>query len=172
RLDFFEQTEIDAIFFRQSNEGLYVLGQAESSEAETGIEEIRANARIEPHSPCYFLYVSAKALTKIGDEVGIGDLQAKKRVGGMLDQFGAGDGRHQKHRPRAGRAFRFVNGAVEPALKKGLIDFPQLPLGFRILHTYHDAVRVEEIRNRSAFAQKLRVGGDPKRRAIASAIDL
>ena len=65
-----------------------------------------------------------------------------------------------------------MNGAVKPAFEKRLIDFAQLPLGFGILDTDNDAVRMEEIRDSSAFTEELRVGGHAKRSTISAAIDL
>src|SRR5579864_6158337 len=160
------------MFFRQSNKSLYVFGQTESSKAKSSIEEVRADARIKTHGVRYFFHVAPEPLTEISNHVGIGDLQTEERVGGMLYQFGAGNGCHQKDRPRAGRTLRFVNGAVKPAFEKWLVDFAQLPLGFRILYTYNDAIRMEEVCNGSAFAQELGVGGDAEGSTSAAAIDV
>src|SRR5438270_7962276 len=106
------------MFFGQTNKSLYVLGQTESSKAKAGVKKMGADARIKAHSARYFLHVAPEPLTEVGNHVGIGDLQTEKRVGGMLDQFGAGNGCHQEDRPRARRTFRFVNGAVKPAFEK------------------------------------------------------
>src|ERR1700691_3181317 len=107
-------------------EGLNIFRQAEATEAESGFQELLANARIESDGARDFLDVASEALAQIREDVGIGNFQAQERIRGVLDQFGAGDGGDQKFRLRSRRAFSGMNRARKPAFENGSVKFAKL----------------------------------------------
>src|SRR5215467_13828717 len=80
----------------------------------------------------------------------------------MLDQLRAADGGDQKFSLVGVGTFALVYRTGKLAFKNRAVNFTELFAGRRILHADHDAVGMEKVLNRSAFAQELRVGGNPK----------
>jgi len=103
----------------------------------------------------HFLDIGANALAEIGDYVGIADLQGQEGIRSMLDQFGAVDGGDEQYPGRFLGAPARVDGAVEFPFENRLVDFAELGRGGGVFHTHDDAVRMKEIANGRAFAEKL-----------------
>src|SRR5260370_10184741 len=139
------------------NEGLHIFRKAEAAKPESGAKELAANPRIQSHCMSNLFYVCADSFTKIGDDVGVADLQREKRVRCMLDELGAVDGGDQKCRFVLRWAIAFVNRTMKFALEDRPVDFAQIGRGGFAFDTDHDAVGMKEIFNRCAFAQKFRI---------------
>ena len=114
------------------DERLNILGQAESAKTEAGIQELRADARIQSHGASHFLDVAAQTFAEVGKHIGVGNLEAQERVRGVLDQLGAGDGGDQKCRAacRAGRSHCARGNGI--CFEDRLVNFAQLPFRFVI----------------------------------------
>src|SRR5271163_1928458 len=71
------------------NECLNVLRKAKAAKTQSGLEELRANARVKAHSVRHFLNVCADSFAKVSDHIGVTDLQRQERVGSVLDELRA-----------------------------------------------------------------------------------
>ena len=70
-----QNVEVHADRFRQVDERLNVFRETEAAEAQPGFEELRADARIEPHRLRYFFHVGADLFANVRDHVGVTDFQ-------------------------------------------------------------------------------------------------
>ena len=151
-LGFFEHVEIDAGMFGEADKSLNVLGQAEAAEAKSRIQELAADARIEPHGVDNFLNIGSDSFTQVGNHVGVGNFQGEERVGGVLDEFGAVDGgEHELGRFR-GRAAAQVNGALEFCFQDGTVDFAELFFGVFVFDAEDDTIGMKKVLDSGAFA--------------------
>jgi hypothetical protein len=132
---------------------------------------MRADARVQADAVEHFLDVRAELFREIGNHIGVGDLERKERIGGVLDEFGAVDRGGDPSRPRGGRAGRVVHGAMENLIEDGPIDFAELPFGRFIFDADDDAVRMEKIGDGSAFTEKFGIGGYREAGASVAAIN-
>ena len=107
-----------------------------------------------------FLNVCAEMFTKVSEHVGIGNLDSQEGIGGLLDEFGAAHACEKKLWRPARWATARMDGTLESLLKDGIVDLPESRFRFGVVHSQEYALRVEEILDGSAFAQKLRVGGN------------
>src|ERR1700722_10456633 len=156
----FQHVELDAYRGGKVDEGLNVLRKAEATEAEAGLEELRADAGIEAHGVGDFLDVGADALAEVGDDIGVTDFQGEERVGSVLDEFGAADRGDQEFAAGAVRALSRVDRAIKFLFEDGPIDFAEGGGALFVLDADDDAVRVKEIGHGGAFAQELGIGCD------------
>ena len=88
----------------------------------------------------------------------------------MFNEFGTVDGRDEKYGLGAGWAITFVDGAMEFALQDRLVNLAQIGGGGFVFDANHDTVRMEEVSDRCAFAEKFRVRCHAKRVFSAAAI--
>ena len=102
-----------------------------------------ADPGVQADTPGDGRHVDAELLAQVGHHVDERDLRGEKGVRRLLDQFGRRDAGHD-------------DGAVE-APPVEVKQQRSGPLGIR---TDDDSVRLEEITNRGALAQKLRIAGD------------
>src|ERR1700674_2855671 len=145
---------------RQVNESLYVLRETETSIAQSGLEELAADARVESHGMGNFLDVCADFFAEIGDHVGVADFEREEGVRGVLDELGAVDGRDEEFDFVAGGAGSVVHRAAETLLENRAVDLAEFRGGGGILDADNNPVRVEKIRDGGAFAKKFRIGDD------------
>ena len=154
-----QDLKIHADGSRQVDECLDVLRKTESTVAQTSLEELSADARVETHGVRDFFHVCADFFAEVGDHVRITDFQGEKRVGGVLDEFRAVDGGDQKFGFTARGARSLVHRTAETPLENRAVDFAEFRGGGRILDANNNAVRMEKISDGSAFAKKLRIRG-------------
>ena len=109
------------------------------------MQELRADAIVEPDAARDILNIGADLLAEIGDLVDEGDLRRQKGIGGIFGQFG---------RPPAGEEDRRLVEIERP------IDLVHHVARARILGADDDAVGALEIADRRAFAQEFRIGDD------------
>src|SRR5271155_2697271 len=69
------------------DKSLNVLGKAEAPEAQSGFQELRADARIEAHGVRNLLNVRANPFAEVRDHIGVADLKRQERVGSVFDQL-------------------------------------------------------------------------------------
>ncbi len=77
-----------ARLLRRAHQREAVLGKARSAEARPGMQELAADAAVEPDAARHVLDVGADLLAQIGDLVDEGDLGGEEAVGGVFDEFG------------------------------------------------------------------------------------
>ena len=122
-----------------------VLGEAGAAVAGAGMQELAADAAIQPDAARHVVHVGADLLAQIGHLVDEGDLHRQEGVGGVFGQFGGLDaGEHDRRLDQ-------IQRAIEPAqhLARAVA-----------LGADHDAVRTHEVADGVALAQEFRVGGD------------
>src|SRR5262249_7552996 len=146
-----EDVEIDADGASKMDEGLLILRKTKTSETQACRKKLSANARVETHGVGDFLDVGADALAKIGNNVGVADLQSEERIRGVFDELGAVDGGDQEFRGIIRRAGAVVHRAVECAIENRAIDLTQGGRGGLVLDANDDAIGMEEIFNGGAF---------------------
>ncbi len=86
--DLAQQREVVAEPSGQALERLEVLGEAEATVPEAGVEEGPSDARIAAHHVDDRRHVGAGALAHPGERVGEGDLEREEGVAGVLGQLG------------------------------------------------------------------------------------
>src|SRR5260370_37418557 len=155
----FQYVEVHSHLGRQVNESLHILGETETAVAKPGLEELAADARVQSHSVGNFLDVGADFFAEISDHIGIADFQSEKRIGGVLDEFGAVDGGDEEFRFVARRAGTVVHWAAKAFLENRTVDFAEFRGGRGILDADNDAVRMEKVSDGGAFTKKFRIGG-------------
>src|SRR4029077_679770 len=168
---FLEQGEIHSGALGEVHKRLQVFWQAESTEAQPGMQKARPAARIHAHGSSDLSDIGAEALGKIGHHVGGGNFQREKRVRSVLDQLGAVDSGHQPGGSWSGGAGGSMDGAIEFAFEHRAINFLQLTFGCLILHADNNAVRVKKIPDGCALAQEFGVRSDSKSYAALAAIN-
>src|SRR5260370_25371024 len=107
-----------------------------------------------------FVDVCDSFVAKIVDHVGITDFQREERIGGVLDELGAGDGGDEEFGFVARGAGSVVHGAAEALLENRAVNFAEFRGGGGILDADNNAVRMEKIRDGGAFAKKFWIGDD------------
>jgi hypothetical protein len=109
------------------------------------MQELAANAAIEPDPAGNVVYVGAHLLAKIGNLVDEGNLRGKKGVAGILGDFSRFDiGEHHRCLDQVERPVYGSHNVVR-ALGLNADDHP---------------VRLHEVLDRCALAQELRIGHD------------
>jgi hypothetical protein len=88
-LGLFQQLEVHARTLGQPDERLDILWQAEAAEAQSGVQVLRPDARVEADGPRNFFDVGAQLFAEIRDRVRIGDLQRELGIRCVLVQFGS-----------------------------------------------------------------------------------
>ena len=166
----FQHVEIHTHGRGEMDESLHVFRKAETSETQAGFQELRADARVEPHGVRDFLDVGANSFAEVGDDVGVADFQCEKRVGRVLDEFGAVDGGDEKFGLVARRACAVVHRAMKLVIQDGAINFAQFFGGGRIFDANDDAVGVKEIVNGGAFAQEFGIGRDAESNVVTARV--
>ena len=90
-LHFLEQREVIAQRLGNLYEGAEVFREATAAEAQPGVEEAPADARVHAHAQRDFLDVRAAGLADDGDGVNVGNFQGEEGIGGVFDQLGGVD---------------------------------------------------------------------------------
>src|ERR1700676_3643983 len=108
------------------NESLHVFGKTKTTEAESGLEELAADARIKTHGVGHFIHVGANFLAKVGNYVGVTYFEREEGIGGVFYELGAIDGGDQKRDFVFGRAFAVVYRTMKTMLQNRLVNFTQL----------------------------------------------
>ncbi len=134
-----------ARFLRGAREREAVFGEARAAEARPGMQELAADAPVEPDAARHVLDVGADLLAEIGDLVDEGDLGREKTVGGVFDELG---------RLQRGEENRRLD-EIERAVKLAQHGAGALALG-----ADHHPVGAHEVLDRRALAQELGIGGD------------
>ena len=107
------------------------------------MQELRADAVVEPDAARDLLHVGADFFGEIGDLVDEGDLGGEKRVGGVFDQLGGAPvGEHDRRAVEIERPIELAHHLARA----------------RIVGADHDAVGMLEVADRGAFAQEFRIG--------------
>ena len=83
-----DQPQRAAVVLRGLGQRERVLREARAAIAGPGMQELRADALVEPDALRDLLHVGAGLLAEIGDLVDEGDLHRQERVGRILDQLG------------------------------------------------------------------------------------
>ena len=109
------------------------------------MQEFSADAIVEPHAARHLLHVGANLFAQVGDFVDEGNLGGEKRIGRVFDQFGGAPAN--------------IDDRQRIQIKRP-VDFGEHGAGARVVGADHDAVRVLEVLDRGAFAQKFRIGDD------------
>ena len=122
-----------------------------------------------PSQTC--LMSGAHAFRDVGNRVDEGDLQRQKRVGGVLDELGALGVGHDDLRFRHFflRRRNNVRLLVVSARSKRRVNFLQQLGGEFVVRADYDAIGIQEVGHRRAFAQEFRVGShreQPRTRAV------
>src|SRR5690606_25600431 len=130
----------DTIILSRAQKRHCVLGKTGTTIAGSGIEETRSDPFVEAHSERQFTNIAANLFTEISQLIDEGDLGRQKRIGGIFDQF-----RSAALRYNDGSILRFKRCAVE--LHEDLA-------GALVLDADNDAVRLQEITDGNALAQK------------------
>ena len=136
---------------------LKILWQTIAAEADTCLEEGFSNAGIEANGVGHFLNIGTDLFTKIGQNVGIGDLDGQEGVGGLLDEFRAAHACQKKLGRIVRRAAIGMNGTLEILFKDWSIELAKSCFGISVVHAEENALWMEEILDGSAFAKELRV---------------
>ena len=107
------------------------------------MQELAADAVVEPHAARYLLHVGAGLFAQIGDLVDEGNLGGEEGVGGVFDQF-----------RRAAAHVKYRRGVQI----KRPVQFGQHRARPRVVGADHDAVRMLEVLDGGALAQEFRIG--------------
>src|SRR5579863_1541942 len=158
----FKNVEVHADGSCEMHERLQIFREAESAEAESSLQKLPTDARVEAHGVSHFIHVGADAFAKVGEHIGVADLERKERIGSVLDQFGAVDGGDEKWRVSGGGAAVLMNRAREFSFENRAINLPHLSSGCLVFDTNDDSIGMKEIFDRCTFAQEFRVGNDVK----------
>src|SRR5262249_11230181 len=119
-----------------------VFREARAAEAGPGMQELGADAIVEPDAARDFRHVGTDRLAQVGDLADEGDLHRQKRIGRVFDQLGrAALGVEQRRRVEVERA----------------VEFRHALTCARIVAADDDAVGMFEIADRRALAQELRI---------------
>jgi hypothetical protein len=148
--DGLEELEIVPQFLGDADESAQVLREAETAEADAGVEEVLADAAVEAHAERDLLDVGLGQLAKAADGVDEGDLGREERIRSVLDDLGALD---------VGEDHRRLERLIEVGE-----DLSRL-LG---LDAQDHAVGVHEILHGAPLPQELGVRGDVELRVLAS----
>src|SRR5258708_12656715 len=84
-----QDVEVHSDGSRQVDESLHIFWKTETAVAESGFEELSADARVEPHGMGNFLDVCADFFAEIGDHIGIANFERKEGIRGVLNQLTA-----------------------------------------------------------------------------------
>src|ERR1700730_18779550 len=95
------------------DEGLHVLRKTKAAKAQSGLEELAADAWIKTHRVGHFVDVGANFFAEVGNHVGVTYFQRQKRIGGVFYELGAIDGGDQKSSLVFGGAFALVDRAMK-----------------------------------------------------------
>ena len=82
-----DDAQLDVVILRDLDQRAGVLGEARAAEAGAGMQELRADAVVEPDAARDLLHVGADLFGEVGDLVDEGDLGREERVGGVFDQL-------------------------------------------------------------------------------------
>ena len=129
----------------QLAKGAKVLRQAIAAEADTCLEKGFSNARIEANGVGHFLNIGANLFTKIGENVGIGNLDGQEGVGGLLDKLGAAHACQKKLRRIVRRATIGMNGTLEILFKDRSVELAKNCFGLSVVHAEENALRMKEV---------------------------
>jgi hypothetical protein len=135
-----EQLEVVAAVAGEDLECLRVLGEAGTSESETGVQKPVADPWVEAHASRHLRHVGADLVADVRDLVDEADLRREVRVRGELDHLGAG-----KIGPDDRRAERLIDGG----------DRIGRPLVARV-GAHHNPVRLQEVLDGGPLLEKLR----------------
>ena len=96
---------IQPVFGRGGDQRGGVFAEARSAPADAGLQEARADARVEADAARHLRDIRAHLFGQLSDFVDVADLERQERVGRVLDQLGRSEiGGDQRHAPtRSGR---------------------------------------------------------------------
>ena len=152
---------LDTQVLSESTESAEVRGKAQAAEAESWAEKEGANSLIETDGVGHFLNISAKALAKVGQDVGVGDFDGKISVRDLLNQFGALNLGDKKLGSGAGGTC-LVHRARESFIQERAISFTQNPFGIAIFNAQKNPVGVKEVTDGGSFAKEMGIRGNRK----------
>ena len=148
-LDSSEYLEGDAGFLLGGlDQRLDILGEAGTTIATAGIEEVIANARVGANALAHHFNVGAEHFGEVGQFVHEADARRQHGVGSILGQFGTLDVGDDQ--------------ALAVALERRVEGTHQVD-GLVVIGTDNDAVRTHEVFDGSAFREEFRVGNDAVR---------
>ncbi len=134
-----------AVVLRGAHQRQRVLGEARAAVARPGMQELAADAAVQPDAARHVVHIGADLLAQIGHLVDEGDLHRQERVGGVFGQFRRLDaGEHDRRLDQIERAVELAQHLARAVA----------------LGADHHAVRPHEVADRVALAQEFRVGGD------------
>src|SRR6516164_4999526 len=93
-LCFSQQRKVTTELLRDADKRLQVLWKAEAPEADSGLQECRANSSVKSDPFCHFGNVGTRGLAQVSYKVDEGDFHGQERVGGVLHQLSAVDVGH------------------------------------------------------------------------------
>lgn len=144
-LDGVEHRGIEADLLCGADQRLQILGKAGASIADTGIDEVVADAGVRTDAAPDILDVGPQNVRKIGDLVHQTDLGRKHAVGRIFRQFGAA---------------HVHDDDLFMITVEWRVEIAQCPLGRLIGDADDDAIRLEAIGDSGAFFQEFGVGDD------------
>src|SRR5262249_25316171 len=102
-----------------------ILRQPVAAESNPGLQKCRADARIKTNGVGHFLNVATETLAEIGKYVRVGNLDTKKSVRNVLNEFRAVDASYEKLWRLARRTWVAMHRAGEAILKQWVVDFAE-----------------------------------------------
>src|SRR5437660_8348113 len=169
---FIQQPEFVSALSRHCSEGCQVLRKTRSAVAYTWIQEPRANPAVRSNSLNHLMYVRAHGLADRSDGVDERNLHRQKRIGSMLDQFGAFGTRDNQWRWNACPVWfgNRIRPLIVAAIAERRIDFAEQGSAAFAVRSNYNPIGIQKIRDRAAFSQELRIRSDIegiRRRGVA-----
>src|ERR1019366_918422 len=160
--DFLEQAKIVTTFSSHGAIGGQVLGKTGAAVADARPQKLPAYARIGTNTFPYLVHVSPYRFTNSSHRIDEADIHRQEGVGGVLDEFGALGVSHKKGRRGLDHFVREqgISPPIVASVEQRLINKAQTFRTGVVIRTNYDAIRIEEIGDRRALPQELRIGGN------------
>ena len=155
-----QELRVIAVVGRDRDELAHVLAEARTAPSDAGFEERRSDPTIEAEGMGNNGHVGAGELADVRDLVHEADLERQERVRRVLERLRAREaGPHELRQT-------LTSPTLEGLLQDRTVQIGNRLDGLGIVAAEHDAVGVQEVVDRGALAQELRIGDSRERNAV------
>ena len=138
-MHFLEQIEWHPQLITDGRKRRQIFGKAGAAITQPGIEKRASNPLVHPHALSHFFHIRPRRITDGRKVIDVRNLERKKTIGSVFDQFSTVDVGDQYRRHKGG--IQFLHEGHRP----------------RAIGSDDNTVGVQQVGDRRSFAQKLRV---------------